>query len=993
MMDVVASFKSFSALFTVVLILSAFVSFGQSVGDYQSNIGFGNTGNWSALATWQRYNGSAWVTPTGAQGYPGQFSVPNVVTFSEAFGTLTLDVSPPNNIGTFTTNGFVGIFKTTGNVSLTINTAFNLGVLDFFTYSGTGNFTVLGTSQISGTYTGNNGSGITTFTGLATVTGTFTSTSISGTPNLIFNGGIANSGTFSGGGATFNASNQSISGNGNVSFANNVAITGVMLTLSNTANFSVTGTTTLTASGGFTDSSNSGVTTFIGNVSVGASTSFITTVVTTPANLIFQGGIANAGTFTAGGATFNTGSQSITGASNLSFANNVVITGITLTMANTGNLSITGTTTGTGSFTDNNNSGIDTFTGNVNLTGAFTTSSVTTSSNTIFQGGITSSGASFTAGGATFNTGSQSITGTTNASFFNTVIVVAGITVTNSNTTSVTMSNSAAGTLQGAGTWTQGANSTLIYYGSNIAISTFNASNSGNTVNYNSSAGSQTIFNPSASTYYHLTLSGAGNQTKTLLANTIVSGNLSILNTAIFSVNTFSLSVAGNWSNSSTNADPFVEGTQTVTFNGTAAQTIANTGNANGTVFNNVVINNTFGTSPQLTLAANVVIGGSGTLTMTRGNINLNSNTLTIGTAAATPGTLSHAGASSNGWAYGGTFTRYFNTGTIADGSVKGFFPMGSSTDFRPFYVSNPATGISTGGSISLTHTGISTTSNSSITDGASTIVLRSDSYWTCSTAGIVSGGNFKLNAGGTGFGTVGNVNDLRLCLAASVVGTAGANSGTLTSPLVQRTGLTTANLSNNFYIGSVNLFRTPLPIELISFTGTAKSYGVDLQWNTQSELNNDYFTVLHSSTGSNFTPISKVPGSGTTNVPHTYTLTDYHPASGINYYQLQQTDFDGKVSTFEVIAVTVTGDLNPIKIYPNPVAQSQDLNVEINGLQANVPTVLQVVNMQGVSLIQATVGTDESGSLKAAITPAALMPGIYILTVGGVVHYKFVVK
>ncbi|MBS1489506.1 MAG: hypothetical protein JSS93_03170 [Bacteroidetes bacterium] len=992
MMDLAANFKGFRTLLTVVLMLNALVGLGQSVGDYQSNIGFGNTGNWSTLATWQRYNGSAWVTPTGAQGYPGQFSVPNVVTFSEAVGTLTLDVSPPKNIGTFTTNGFIGIFNTSGNVNLTINTAFNLGTLDFFIYAGTGNFTVLGTSQISGTYTGNNGSGTTTFTGLATVTGTFISTSISATPNLVFNGGIANTGTFSGGGATFNTSNQIISGSGNVSFANNVAITGITLTLTNTANFSVTGTTTLTTSGGFTDSNNSGVTTFIGNVSVGASTSFITTAVATPANLIFRGGIANAGVFTAGGATFNSAAQSITGTSNLSFANNVVITGITLTMANTGNLSITGTTTGSGSFTDSNNSGIDTFTGNVNLTGAFTTSAVTTSSNIVFQGGITSSGASFTAGGATFNTGSQSITGTTNASFFNTVIVVPGITVTNSNTTSVTMSNSAAGTLQGTGTWTQGANSTLIYYGSNIAISTFNASNLGNTVNYFSTATPQSIFNPSASTYYHLTLSGAGNQIKTLLANTIVSGNLSILNTAIFSVNTFSLSVAGNWSNSSTNADPFVEGTQTVTFNGTAAQTITNTGNANGTVFNNVVINNTFGTSPQLTLAGNVVVGGSGTLTMTQGNINLNAKILTIGTAAATPGTLSHTGSSSNGWAYGGTFTRYFNTGTIADGSVTGFFPMGSSTDFRPFYVSNPATGISTGGSISLTHTGVATTSNSSITDGGSTILLRSDSYWTCSSAGIVSGGNFNLNAGGTGFGTVGDVNDLRLCLAASVVGTAGTNSGTLTSPLVQRTGLTTANLSNNFYIGSVNWTRTPLPIQLISFTGTAKSYGVDLQWNTQSELNNDYFTVLHSSTGSNFVPISKVPGSGTTNAPHTYSLTDYHPASGLNYYQLQQTDFDGKVSTFEVIAVIVTGDLNPVKIYPNPVAQSQDLNVELSGLTANVPALLQVMNMQGTSLVQAVVNTDETGSLKTAVASGGLVPGVYILTVGGV-HYKFIVK
>lgn len=765
----------------------------QSVGDYQTNISFG-VGNWSALGTWKRWDGASWATPTALQGYPGQFSTPNTVTYGSFLSALTLDVSPVFSINNFVQNTGFGAFATSGNPILTVNTSFTIStVLDLFTYSGSGSLTVSGASSISGQLV-LNGTGTYTFTGLVTTNagGSFTSTGVTGTGNMIFKGGIVNNGTFSAGGATFNTSSQSISGSATVSFSGTVTVTGV--------------------------------------------------------------------------------------------------------------------------------------------------------------------------------------------------------TVSNTNSVSVSMTGTAAGTLQGNGTWTQGINSTLNYSGSTITVNTFNASNSGNTVNYNLTSGGQNIYSPSASTYYHLTLSGTGNQIKALLANTIVSGNLSIQNTARFSVSTYSLSVAGNWNNTSTNGDPFIEGTQTVTFNGSAAQTITNTGNAFGTVFNSLTLNNTFATSPQITISSgNVVVGGSGTLTMTKGNINLNGNTLTIGTTAAAPGTLSHAGASTNGWAYGGTFTRYFNTGTIANGSVIGFFPMGTSADFRPFYVSNPATGISTGGRISLTHTGLSTTSNSNITDGASTISLRSDSYWTCSTSGIVSGGNFNLNAGGTGFGTVGNVNDLRLCLSASVVGTAGVNSGTLISPMAQRTGLTTANLSNNFYIGSVNMFRTPLPIELISFTGVAKNYGVSLQWQTQSELNNNFFTVLHSTTGSDFVPVGTVAGNGTTNIAHSYTLTDYHPVLGTNYYKLQQTDFDGKTSSFEVIAVAVT-EVSPIKIYPNPVAQSQFLHVEMDGLQPNAPAPLQVVNLQGISLIQTAVGTDENGSLNASLAADTLSPGVYILSIGNT-RYRFVVR
>ncbi|WP_310557642.1 MBG domain-containing protein [Flavobacterium sp.] len=45
-------------------------------GDYRTVV----SGNWNALATWERWNGAAWVTPTAPQGYPGQFT-PNATVY------------------------------------------------------------------------------------------------------------------------------------------------------------------------------------------------------------------------------------------------------------------------------------------------------------------------------------------------------------------------------------------------------------------------------------------------------------------------------------------------------------------------------------------------------------------------------------------------------------------------------------------------------------------------------------------------------------------------------------------------------------------------------------------------------------------------------------------------------------------------------------------------------------------------------------------------
>ena len=49
-----------------VCLFSSLTATAQSTGDYQS----AGTGDWATLATWQRYNGTSWVTPTAGEGTP-----------------------------------------------------------------------------------------------------------------------------------------------------------------------------------------------------------------------------------------------------------------------------------------------------------------------------------------------------------------------------------------------------------------------------------------------------------------------------------------------------------------------------------------------------------------------------------------------------------------------------------------------------------------------------------------------------------------------------------------------------------------------------------------------------------------------------------------------------------------------------------------------------------------------------------------------------------
>ena len=117
----------------------------------------------------------------------------------------------------------------------------------------------------------------------------------------------------------------------------------------------------------------------------------------------------------------------------------------------------------------------------------------------------------------------------------------------------------------------------------------------------------------------------------------------------------------------------------------------------------------------------------------------------------------------------------------------------------------------------------------------------------------------------------------------------------------------------------------TPLPVDLISFAGSATAEGVVLNWATASEKNNEGFAVERSNDGKSFEAIGQVAGKGTTSAITTYNFTDTKASSGLSYYRLKQRDFDGTTSYSNVIAVS-TKNIKTIgmSVAPNPVTDGR---------------------------------------------------------------------
>jgi hypothetical protein len=94
------------------------------------------------------------------------------------------------------------------------------------------------------------------------------------------------------------------------------------------------------------------------------------------------------------------------------------------------------------------------------------------------------------------------------------------------------------------------------------------------------------------------------------------------------------------------------------------------------------------------------------------------------------------------------------------------------------------------------------------------------------------------------------------------------------------------------------------LPTGLLSYNGKLINGQSLLTWQTNSEQNNDYFTIAHSTSGYDFEVLGQVQGAGNSSTLNDYQLIHSRPAQGINYYKLTSTDFDGTTYTKGIVSL-----------------------------------------------------------------------------------------
>lgn len=172
------------------------------------------------------------------------------------------------------------------------------------------------------------------------------------------------------------------------------------------------------------------------------------------------------------------------------------------------------------------------------------------------------------------------------------------------------------------------------------------------------------------------------------------------------------------------------------------------------------------------------------------------------------------------------------------------------------------------------------------------------------------------------------------------------------------------SNYANRSFNGTVHYaLGNVLPVTFKDFTATQLNRSVLLNWETESEKDNDYFEIERSTNGTHWQKLFITDAIGESHSSHSYQEVDSAPLEGTSYYRLSQTDLDGKNTPLKIISWNQNplSTSNTLHVFPNPATEFvriYDKNFDpaeltiLNQIGQDITSQLDITTYQGGALI-----------------------------------------
>ncbi len=171
------------------------------------------------------------------------------------------------------------------------------------------------------------------------------------------------------------------------------------------------------------------------------------------------------------------------------------------------------------------------------------------------------------------------------------------------------------------------------------------------------------------------------------------------------------------------------------------------------------------------------------------------------------------------------------------------------------------------------------------------------------------------------------------------------------------------------------------LPVTMISFSGQRIGNDNLLKWSTSTEINNRGFEVLRSINGVDFGSIGMVASQapdGNSQQKLNYEYRDIKTNTVTYYYQLKQTDIDGRTTLSSIVKIDGIEytNLRINAVYPNPAVSTINTMVYAPGRdRLNI----SIVDING-RVVNNSVNQVDRGNNTISVNIGKLSNGIYML-------------
>jgi hypothetical protein len=182
--------------------------------------------------------------------------------------------------------------------------------------------------------------------------------------------------------------------------------------------------------------------------------------------------------------------------------------------------------------------------------------------------------------------------------------------------------------------------------------------------------------------------------------------------------------------------------------------------------------------------------------------------------------------------------------------------------------------------------------------------------------------------------------------------------------------GVTEIENARRFTLGTTNARITPLPVELLTWEGDCVNGKTVLRWSTATEKNNEFFTIESSLNAKDWKEVARVKGAGDSDEILNYEFGELRSTSGMVYFRLKQTDYDGTFEYSKVIGVNC-GNIEKVDILVHPNPSKGIVNIDLMGKTGE--TIILDTMGQMVSNSQVIEG---KGSFDLQGLPA----GVYVI-------------